>query len=192
MRPGQPSARLALMRLCRGLGALLGLSVCLPVAACECSFGPLSQHEVDAAEQVFVFQLISAEHVESNSRPHEHVVAKVHVIDALLGSDPPAQMRYSTFWCCGSSLDIGHYYAAFLAAEVSDSFFAHAGNLLPLGEFLPDEQLSRLRRVVSRAGRLDACFGEWPSARIDLSHPPPPPPLVPGTEVTKPKDLVSC
>lgn len=179
------------MPLSRVLSALLGISLCLPVVACECSFGPLSQHEVDAAEQVFVFQLLAAEHVASDSRPGEHVAAKIRVVETLLGSNAPTRMRYSTFWCCGSSLDVGHYYAAFLPGEVSDSFFAHAGNLLPLGEFLLEAQLDRLQRVVARTGRLDACFGEWPSKPIDIFQPPPPPRVL-GEETAKPKDLGSC
>ncbi len=179
------------MPLSRVLSALLGISFYLPVAACECSFGPLSQHEVDAAEQVFVFQLVAAEHVASDSRPGEHVAAKIRVVDTLLGSNAPTRMRYSTFWCCGSKLDVGHYYAAFLPGEVSDSFFAHAGNLLPLGEFLLEAQLDRLQRVVARTGRLDACFGEWPSRWIEIS-PPAPPPLLPKADSKATEDRGSC
>jgi hypothetical protein len=191
MKAGTRIPGLALMPLSRVLSALLGISFCLPVAACECSFGPLSQHEVDAAEQVFVFQLVAAEHVASDSRPGEHVAAKIRVVDTLLGSNAPTRMRYSTFWCCGSNLDVGHYYAAFLPGEVSDSFFAHAGNLLPLGEFLLEAQLDRLQRVVARTGRLDACFGEWPSRWMEMS-PPPPPPVPPQAESKAPEDRGSC
>lgn len=172
-----------------GLFAVLSAAVCLPAYACECAFGPLSQAEVEASKQVFVFQLVAAEHVATGTRPQHEVIATIRVVDSLLGGDAPSEMRYTTFWCCGSNLHMGHYYAAFLPADASASFAAHAGNLLPLGEFLLDEQLRKLLRVVAREARLEACFGESPSTSIEIS-PPPPPPI--GTQTRDRSDWGAC
>jgi hypothetical protein len=160
----------------RLVGLIVGLAACMPAPACECAFGPLSQDTVEHAEQVFVFQLVAAEHIDSGERSPGEVAATIRVMDVLLGAKPPTRMRYSTFWCCGSSLHLGHYYAAILPSAGIDDFFGTAGNLLPLGEFFEPQKIERLRRVIDGHATLEACFGEWPSARIDIIPPPPPPP----------------
>lgn len=175
----------------RLFGFIVGLAYCMPASACECTFGPLSQDAVERAEQVFVFQLVAAEHIDSGEHRSREVAATIRVMDVLLGAEPPTRMRYSTFWCCGSSLHLGHYYAAILPSVGVDEFFGTAGNLLPLGEFFEGQQVERLRRVIHGHATLEACFGEWPSTRVNII-PPPPPTSEDAQTLPQPPELDAC
>jgi hypothetical protein len=178
----------------RLFGLIVGLAACMPAPACQCTFGLLSQDAMERAEQVFVFQLVAAEHIDSGERPSAEVAATIRVVDILLGAEPPTRMRYSTLWCCGSSLHLGHYYAAILPSAGVGDFFGTAGNLLPLGEFFEAQQVERLRRVIDGHATLEACFGELPSTRINIIPPPPPPPPTSGDAQTLPlpAELDAC
>jgi hypothetical protein len=161
-----------------------------PADACECSFGPLSDSTVREATHVFVFRVEAATLENSTASPAYRAVASIDLVDSVLGDARPKSLGFSTHWCCGSSLDLGHYYAAFLQGDPGSDFFAHAGNLLPLGLFYGTEERKRLEKVVRLGSPLEACFGEWPSTKVEIS-PPPPPPRVPG-ELPLKKDLRLC
>jgi len=171
--------------------ALAALCIAAPPAlACECAFGPLVDRTVRDAREIFVFRLDSAEIEDPEAERAWSVRARIRIVDSVLGSARPQQITYSTHWCCGSSLDLGHYYAAFLGADPGLEFQAHDGNLMPLGLSYDPQLRERLDKVVRDSVSLEACFGDWPSRNIEI-NPPPPPPLPPGGEPDK-KDWGPC
>ena len=92
--------------------AFLLLTV-LPMSAtaCECAFGPLVDRTVRDAKRILVVQLVSAAVSEVKRGPQLGVVvnARLHVVESLRGEAPAAlDAWYSTLWCCGARLDLGH------------------------------------------------------------------------------------
>lgn len=147
------------------------------VFGCECSYSPLGDHAVVGASNIFVFQLMSAE-VESDVAPEaQALIARVKVVEHIRGVEYSHElMRYSTLWCCGSRLDVGHFYAAFLT-EPATPFVGHPGNLLHLGEYYSSEssEALNLKAVVVGQRRLEEAYGEFPGERQhQLPRPPKP------------------
>jgi hypothetical protein len=173
------AAATVLARL-KHLVAILAIAVA-PSAAlgCECSYAPIGDSTVRASKSIFVFQLLAAEvqYGEEVAPASQAIAAKVRVIEHLSGQDDrPAAMSYNTLRCCGTRLDVGHFYAAFLS-EPGDPFFGHPGNLLHLGEFYEPEssRSSRLKSVVSGELTLEDAYGRFPDERQNQFPPPPPP-----------------
>jgi hypothetical protein len=178
------------LRVARVL-ALAALCIAAPATfACECSFGPLVDRTVRDAREIFVFRLEAAELEGSKPGSAHRVRARIEVVDWLLSAAAPREIEYSTHWCCGSSLHLGHFYAAFLSDAPGFRFRAHSGNLLPLGLIYDSHQRERLDKVVHGSAPLEACFGEWPSTKVEIDQPPPPP-LVLGEDPPK-KDWGPC
>lgn len=161
---------------CLSLCLLGALFLPLESSACECAFSPLSDETVRTAKRIVVFQLVSAE-LTDDSTLGEGVIAKLRVTNTLLGDAPDIlQAQYSTFWCCGSRLDVGHKYVLFDSVGV-DPVYIHEGNLLPLGDELSSDQadIERLRRVLSFEASLESEFGQYPSGELSQVPPPPAP-----------------
>lgn len=91
------------------------------------------------------------------------------MIKVLRGAQPPTRMKYSTFQCCGTRIDTGHFYVAFLK-QPDEPFRGHFGNLLKLGEtyapgYSEDENLNRL---LEGGESLEAVYGESPSLPLAM------------------------
>lgn len=159
------------------------LLVLAPFAAigCECSYPPLGDRTVRAAKSVFVFQLVSAEiqpaDVDVSGPEAQALKARIRIVEHLGGTTASREtMRYDTQRCCGTRLDVGHFYAAFLPSPTAE-FHGHAGNLLHLGEYYQAEssEADRLKSVVSGRRTLEAAYGEFPGERQHQIPRPPPP-----------------
>jgi len=99
---------------------------------CTCAWSVLDVESARAAQHVFIFQLMSAEFTSEGdgSVIYEGASGTVRVIESLRGDG--AQFRSLTFntsICCGSRLDVGHYYAAF-TSEDGPSFPAGGGSIV--------------------------------------------------------------
>jgi hypothetical protein len=164
----------------RSVVAVLLLALAPSAAlSCECSYAPISDATVRSAKSVFVFQLVAAEvrFGEEVAPASQAITAKLRFIENLRGGETSqTTMNYSTFWCCGSRLDIGHFYAAFLS-ESGAPFYGHPGNLLHLGEFYEPESSegARLKSVVSGERALEEVYGRFADERQNQVPRPPPP-----------------
>jgi hypothetical protein len=164
----------------RNLVAIVMLTLASPAAfACECSYSPLGDSTVLAAKSIFVFQLMSAE-VEFGGEVEpaaQAVSARVKLVEHLGGvEDSHELMSYSTLSCCGSRLDVGHFYAAFLT-EPAVPFVGHPGNLLHLGEYYRprSSEALHLKSVVAGQRKLEEAYGKFPGERQhQISRPPTP------------------
>ncbi len=142
--------------------------------ACSCSFAPLGTQEAQSARNIFVFQLTDA-HVE-HSAPNGYgtwVVGTIKVLDQVRGTTKARQVRYSTYMCCGSRLEVGKYYIAFLASDAS-RFDGNAGNLLPLWGGFDQKEAASLNAVLHGTKDLEDVF-PFGLKEIQQVRPPPPP-----------------
>lgn len=169
---GLPGWRLALFMLCSSLAN-----------ACSCSYDYISDETVRNAKSVFVFQLISARLINEPSEelPENRLQATVSIVKSLRGAATVKSFDYSTFWCCGSRLEVGKYYAAILEDVPVTSFFGHAGNLIALGDDWDDweSRAKLLDRVVAGKLSFQKAVGEFAS---NIGSPPPPPPPCPNVQ----------
>jgi hypothetical protein len=139
---------------------------------------PLSDETAQGAKSVFVFQLIGATlREEPSGQNHGNLVeGKIRVAEVFSGPEPRLSVEYTTNWCCGAWLSIGHFYAAFLD-QSTGTVLLHCGNLLPLGDSFSPGYIGtdRLRKVSSGADTLSNVFGSFPSSSICATPRPPDP-----------------
>lgn len=166
---------------------LLFLLLCFisaPIAACECAHGVLDTQAVRAAKDVFVFKVVAAAVVPSETHPNR-AVAKIEIVDRLRGTASVRTVMYSTSWCCGIRIEVGGVYMAF-ASAVGPKLEVHQGNLLAMGAFGYSRE-DRMRRDVLAvlAGKrvLDDALVEDSDARLPQIPPPPAP--CPGRRVRR-------
>ncbi len=107
----------------------------LNAAACSCAFAPLNNGTVRNANDIFVFQLISAtiEPETSNPLVTRKVVGEIRIVDVLRGEPRVRSMRYTSSFCCGTRMYVGQYYVAFISSKELE-FSGNTGNLLNLGD----------------------------------------------------------
>ena len=158
--------------------ALLGITA----NACTCPFVPLNTESARDAKQVFVFRLVDAalQREGSEQEVTTIVVGTIEVVADLRGTTNAKRIIYSTLWCCGTRLDVGKYYAAFIS-DNSEQFDAHSGNLLELGGYYaPGSNAgTKLRAVVAGQETLEKAFSEEKRDRTEqIPRPPPPCPRV--------------
>jgi hypothetical protein len=146
--------------------------------ACECAYPPLDTESVREAKNVFIFRLLSSELVRKGSdHPMSSiVVGKIEVVDTIRGTTKAKIIRYSTYQCCGTRLDVGKYYAAF-ASEVDTQLHGNGGNLLEVGEMYYPKQGSRakIQAVLSGKRSLEKEFSEYALDRTQQVPRPPAP-----------------
>ncbi len=159
-------------------------------AACSCAFAPLNNGTVRNANDIFVFQLISAKIEPETSNPlvAREVVGEIRIVDVLRGERRVRSMRYSSSFCCGTRMYVGQYYVAFISSKEVE-FSGNTGNLLNLGDLtlnqtyrVSSELRGRLLSVASGQKSLEQEFGEFPNEKMfTLPRPPDPCPNEPGT-----------
>lgn len=160
----------------------------LKVAACSCPFTPLNNDEVRDAKQIFVFQLLSAKMDVESSDPltAREVIGQIRIVDTFRGKPRVERIHYSTSICCGSRLDVGQFYVAFISTNEPE-FLGNIGNLLNLGELSINQTYNsrapirqRLVAIASGQRTLEQEFGEIPNEKM-FTLPRPPNPC-PGSE----------
>lgn len=147
--------------------------------ACQCSYSNVSTESVRSAKNIFVFRLISAELLKSKSKSfvQDQVVGEIELIESIRGKSQFKTIRFSTFWCCGTRLDLGRTYAAFVSGS-DNEFYGSSENLLDLGfSNAPMKEFrAKILAVLSGSAELDNALKEYSQRRIDTLPPPPPPP----------------
>ncbi len=99
---------------------LFVIALSLPQHSNACSSGPIPtfKDHFDNAEYIFIFQLESLALAQQDSKrpnPPGQVNGKIRVIESLKGKAPQYKyITFSTFWCGGLRLDVGHYFIAFV------------------------------------------------------------------------------
>ena len=154
---------------------LLALSFILAPAlglACSCSFHGLDDTTIQEAKHIFAFRLLSVAIDRPGPTSEEllySAVGTVEVVETLRGNGAQFQrVRFSTFACCGTRLDVGHTYVAFVPGK-GPEFEGNISTLLvPSGD---------LTEIVAGRAELPTGISERTWRRI--SHIPPPPPPVP-------------
>ncbi len=150
--------------------------------ACTCSFNPLSTESIQSASNIFVFRIMSAKvRNETVQNPiMQEVEAKIKVIDRIHGAQHLySGIHFSTSWCCGSRLDVGRYYVAFISDE-GPEFLAHNGNIIDIGErYYPDSVTEidikgKILKILSKKAKLQEIFTRDNLDRIEQSPVLPP------------------
>ena len=152
-------------------------------AACSCDFAPLNNATVRNANDIFVFQLISAKIEPETSNPlvAREVVGEMRIVDVLRGEPRVRSMRYTSSFCCGTRMYVGQYYVAFISSKEIE-FSGNTGNLLNLGDLTLNQTYTasgllreRLLSVVSGQKSLEQEFGKFPNENMfTLPRPPDP------------------
>lgn len=150
--------------------------------ACTCSFNPLSTESIQNASNIFVFRIISAKVRNENiSNPLMHKnEAKIKVVDRIYGEKYLySDIHFSTSSCCGSRLDVGRYYVAFISEKGPD-FLANNGNIIDIGEdYYPDtatemDVKNKILKILSKKAKFEDVFGRDSLDRIEQSPVLPP------------------
>lgn len=140
--------------------------------ACQCSFIPLDSKQAQAARNVFVFRLTDARIAkDTTGEPNDLVAGTIKVLAHVRGRTNAQEIRYSTSWCCGSRLEVGKYYIAFLSLDAR-RFDANASNVLPLWQGFGRDEAERLESVLRGRSRLEEDFA-YGVDEIQTMRPPP-------------------
>jgi hypothetical protein len=147
--------------------------------ACQCAYEPMSDNSVKAAKNIFVFRLISAEiaNKASTDGTDSTILATIQIVDVVRGSAAYKKIYFSNHWCCGSRLDVGHFYAAFTSTG-GVSFSGNTGNLLDLGNmYYPEIEFRKnIPFVLTGKMSINKAFANYDINRLEQVPPPPPPP----------------
>ena len=140
-------------------------------AACSCSGAPLDDEAARRAAEVFVFQLTEAK-VVSDPPLVPTMVGSVRVVAHVRGRSKAREVTYQAGWCCGTRMEIGRYYVAFLD-EAGARFTGNLENLVPLPYVGDAGDTSAIEAVLAgERSLLDA----FPQGEMHTVPAPPPPP----------------
>ncbi len=143
--------------------------------ACTCSFMPLSDESIRSAPNIIVFRIMSAKIVNPNETNLllDKVEAKIKVVDRIRGKKHTYRNIYfSTSSCCGSRLDVGRYYVAFIS-ETGPSFFANNGNIIDIGErYYPNsvgdiDVRAKISKILSKEEKFENIFPRHVLDRVE-------------------------
>ncbi|MDQ1925148.1 hypothetical protein, partial [Massilia pseudoviolaceinigra] len=102
--------------------------------ACTCAFAPLDTESARDAKDVFIFRLTQAKvkHISGDERRGTEIIGQIKIIDRLRGVKKLSdQIKFYTDTCCGTRLDVGSYFVAFVS-DAGSQFVAHNGNVVGL------------------------------------------------------------
>lgn len=153
--------------------------------ACTCGYLSLDTTAVRNAQQIFVFRVVSAQ-IEEGVRddvPHDEIVARIKIISQLRGeSKHVSELSFSTQRCCGSRLDVGGYFVAFLPAT-GKRFAANNGNVVEIDPFDLQNKQGKINAVLAGKLRFEDVFSRGDTDRTEQEPVPPPPcPLPKGRQ----------
>ena len=148
----------------------------LDAGACECSYLLLKNRTVIEAKHIFIFRLLGAKAMagEADDPTANRVTAQVKIVKQLRGRGEYSSMEYDTFRCCGTRLDVGHFYVAFLN-DTDSPFVGNPGNLIEVSESAAEDVSGELYDVVSGKRTVESVYGEFPSERLFQVQRPPVP-----------------
>ena len=158
-------------------------------SACSCAFATLGTETARAADTVFVFQLMSARFLnreEGEGMILEGAEGTIRVVESLRGDGSRFdRISYNTLHCCGSRLDVGHYYLAFVSGP-GPSFGAGENSIVRVGEQYrassPGDEnalLFRVHDLLEGRSSFEEALPDTMFERVGLIPPPPPPPCPP-------------
>lgn len=163
---------------------LCALGFCSASEACECDFPPLDTAAARNAREIFVFRLLSAEVRDDKDydRGGNRIVGRIKVITRLRGTARQIrEVHFSTSDCCGTRLDVGDYFVAFLPS-MNGKFTTNSGNVLSVGREYPLAQThDKLSAILAGKTRLEDVFSRAYRDRIEQW--PVLPPCVPAGNV---------
>lgn len=168
------------------LSLILLLSHIGSAIACLCKFELLDFRKVESATDIVVFQMIRGErHAAMSSLQFSpNVTADVEVEQVLAGRSNIRKIMFSSFpTCCGTRVEIGRTYVAFLnEVDLVDDITAlvHNGNLVEVNLYLDEYSIKKVvERVRAREVDFDSAFPRDLRERTWMYPPPlpPPPPL---------------
>ena len=100
--------------------------------ACDCSGSLLNLKHARAAENVFLFKLMSAT-VQGEAEEEGAVAGRVKVLKTYKGNGTQFEkIRTHIRQCCGTRLNVGFTYVAFTSDHGSE-FFGNSGSVLDIG-----------------------------------------------------------
>lgn len=165
---------------------LLLIAVCCNMAeACTCGFLSLDTAAVRSAQQIFVFRIVSAE-VKDGMRDgvrHDKIIARIKIVSQIRGiSKHVSELSFSTQRCCGTRLDVGGYFVAFLPAT-GERFAANNGNVVEIDPFDLQNKQAKINAVLAGKMGFEDVFSRGETERTEQEpvHPPPCP-LSSGTK----------
>ncbi len=166
----------------------LTLPACQTAQACQYPPPPTFREALDAASNVFVFQLVEARYIK---RPlgevayTDWVEGKIRPLQTLKGdANQYARIRFPTSWCGAVNLVVGHYYlvAAHDAGPTMELVPADGSLIDVEGFYDPQEKRRNLRSFVIAPVILHLCTqtpldpsfpGPFLAGRTVLQPPPP-------------------
>ncbi len=174
--------------------AAMALSIALLPAVSEaCSYPspPSFKSALKGAKNVFVFRLVKAEYKQQDLGGRAYsawIEGEIKPAQNLYGNPSGyKRIKFSTFWCGGVNLVVGHHYLIATNASGSDIELVSAdGSILDIDDFYnPADKRANLRsRVILPV--IKAIYGIEPlpasfppseiAARTVVQPPPPPPP----------------
>jgi len=139
----------------------------IQVNACTCTGLPLSTETVQQAKHIFMFQLVSAK-ARTEQNKELSIVGAVKTFDRLRGNGKlPTEVRFSTSKCCGTRLDVGGYFVAFLP-NVGKTFTADNNNVIEIGKEYPiSESLELIQNILEGSKTLEENFSREYLDRIE-------------------------
>jgi hypothetical protein len=163
--------------LVKGTLFLLVAMYCSVVEACTCDFLYLDTAAVRSAQQVFVFRLVSAR-VEEHTRDgvaHDEIIARIKIVAQIRGvSEHVSELSFSTQRCCGTRLDVGGYFVAFLP-QTGNRFAANNGNVVEVDPFDLTNAQAKINAVLAGKKRFEDVFSREATDRTEQEPVPPPP-----------------
>ncbi len=158
------TTRKLLVALCLILATSLGF-------ACSCSFQSLDDAAIQNSKHIFVFRLLNVAIDQPRATSDEliySVVGAVEVVETLRGNGLQFRhVRFTTFSCCATRLDVGHTYVAFVSNN-GPEFEGNIGTLLKTSIDLTE--------IVAGRAKLPASISEATRRNISEVLPPPPRP----------------
>ena len=171
----------------------------LPAASYACKYPepPSFRSALKDAKNVFVFRLDSAEYKRKDLGSGAYaawVEGKISPVQNLFGNPTGYKsIKFSTFWCGGVNLVVGHHYLIATNAKGSNIELVSAdGSVLDIDDFYnPAQKRASLRShlilsVIKAIYGIEPLPASFPprdiAARTVVQPPPPPPPPPPPKE----------
>lgn len=166
----------------KGIFLLLIAMYCNMANACTCGYFSLDTAAVRNAQQVFIFRLVSAE-IEERTRTaigYNEIIGRVEIVSQLRGvSNHVSELSFSTRRCCGTRLDVGGYFVAFLPTT-GNRFEANNGNVVEIVPFDLQDTQAKINAVLAGKRRFEDVFSRDATDRTEQEPLIPPCPLVRG------------
>jgi len=161
----------------KGILLILIAACCNMAEACTCGFLYLDTKAVRSAQQIFAFRVVSAQ-VKERVRDgvhHDEIIARIKIVSQVRGvSKHVSELSFSTQRCCGTRLDVGGYFMAFLPAT-GKRFAANNGNVVEINPFDLQNKQAKINAVLAGKLRFEDVFSQGDTDRTEQEPVPSPP-----------------